>query len=655
MKKEKRCKERLFGRAAAAVVLCLLFCLLPGLPNAVMAEEIPAETVTDVVEAQETGTATPQWVEQELLTMETAGEFTVMFYYEGEQPEIIFISPTGVEYKEGAFPETEFLSAHGDGWSTYKVWNAEAGQWKVRCDKKNNEEIEYTLVDMVESICIQEFSLIDVSGTTATVRFEATKGEEATGYHYTIYAVTKEEQTTKQKLATGFAYTGEPVELFVDLTISSCDACYLLLEVVHSGEDLETFDTMETDAFAYDNPNTAPAMAEFTVSVNMETGLCEVDWSQYRIYGDVAYKLEVIADRNTDEAVYRLTTEDTCASFYYPASAQLLELTLSSVRNGVTSESKTKQIDVKNGEYIKILTEEISASATLEMEYNVKALSELYVVLNDKSGVYAVNGKDAIWFTMQNGWNQVEAYFDGEDGTTYRVSKDIYYTWLAPELTLYEELDGKTLYGEIVTLSGSTKNAATLTINGSDVPMNEAGGFCYELPLEDGANTITVVATTEDGISATKTLSITKGAVRQVSGTATGIATAGKMENETAVGLTFVKYLPMVGSVFLGVVLLLGFFLCFVAKKRGVAIALAAVFAVATGMAGYFLFCLHDFNHSVAYTRFARNSVENAAKYLEYETYMKWAVFGTAGLLVVTVLGIVTGLLVGKRKKKREA
>lgn len=654
MKKEKRCKERFLGRAAVAMVLCLLFGLLLGLPDAVMAEETSGETVTDVLEVQETGTATPQWVEQELLTMETAGEFTVMFYYEGEQPEIIFISPTGVEYKEGAFPETEFLSAHGDGWSTYKVWNAEAGQWKVRCDKKDNEEIAYTLLDMVESICIQELSLIDISGTTANVRFEVTKGEEVTGYHYTIYAVTKGQQTAKQKLTTGTAYTGEPVELFVELNISSCEECYLLLEVVHSGEEVETFDTMETDAFAYDNPNTAPAMTDFTVSVNMETGLCEVDWSQYRIYGDVAYQFAVIADGNTDEAVYRVTTEDTCASFYYPASAQLLELTLSSVRNGVTSESKTKQIDVKNGEYIKILTEEISASATLEMEYNVKALSELYVVLNDKSGVYAVNGKDTIWFTMQNGWNQVEAYFDGEDGTTYRVSKDIYYTWLAPELTLYENLDGKTLYGENVTISGNTENAVRLTINEIDVPLEENGTFSYEFLLEDGENRIAVTAAAENGISTTSVFSVTKETAQPVLGTAEGTLTAGRTEKETAAGLAFVKYLPATGCVFLSVVLLLGFLLCFVAKKRGIAIALAAVFAAAAGMAGYFLFCFYKFNHSVAYTRFAKSSVESAAKYLEYETYMKWAVIGFAGLFVVTVLGIVVDAFVRKCRKKKE-
>lgn len=656
MKKGKQCKRELLKQVFVGALLCLLLCPVFGTPKAAMAEETTDETVAEVVETEgtEAGTAEPQWIEQEFWELETAGEFTVMFYYEGEQPEIIFISPTGVEYGEGISPETEFLSAHGDGWSTYKVLNAEAGQWRLRCDKKNNEEIEYTMVDVVNSICIQNFSLTGIQGTTATVCFEVTKGEESVWYDYTIYAVAKGAETVKQKLKTGSALAGEVTEIGVALDISSRAEYYLLLDVVHNDGELETFDSMETGPFAYENPNTPAAIADFTVEVNLESGLCEVDWSAFRSYGYVQYKLEVFADENTEEAVYNLTTEDTYASFFYPVNAENLEITLYEIRNDVLSKPKTKEIDLKHGEYVKVLTEEVTASATLELEYNVKEPTELYVILNDKSGVYAVDGRDTVLFTMQNGWNEVEAYFTGDDGSTYRVSKDIYYTWLAPTITLYEELDGKTIFTETVTISGGTQNAATLTVNGVGVELEENGVFSYELPLADGENTVTLVAATAEGISATRSFSVTKEAAQAVSGTVAGTPVTGGEEKTGAVGLEFVNLLPVIGCVVASLVLMLGFLLCSVNKKKGIAIALAIVFAAAAGTAGYFYYRLYTFNKSIGYTELAKNSVETAAKYLDYEVYMKWVSIGVAGLFAVTVLGIVIAELVKKLKKRKK-
>lgn len=641
MKRVKKCEEMFRKLLQSMSMLCLILFLMLFVPVHAMAEE---EAIAE-----------QQWIEQEFLSMETPGEFTVMFYYEGERPKIIFIAPDGKEYAEGISTEEEFLSAHGDGWSTYKICNAEAGRWSIRCDKKNNEEIEYTLVDVVNGICVQSFSLEGIENTVATVRFEVTKGEEKVWYRYTVFAVEKSEQTIKQELASGQAMTMEPLELSVQLNISDSEECYLLLEVVQSGT-IETFDSMEIGPFVYDNPNTVPEIEDFEVDLNLESGLCEVDWSSFRNGGwNTAYRLEAVSDGNTEEPLYSITTEANVASFYYPADAETLEIRLSVIRNHVFSEPKTKTIDLKNGEYVRVLTDEITTEATLKLGYKQKHPSELYVILNEKSGVYVVEGENTLSFTIENGWNTVKAYFTGDDRITYRTEKEVYYTWLAPEIKLYEKLDGKTLSSETAKLSGNVKDAESLTINGVTVQKDEKGEFVYEVPLTEGENIVTIEATAATGAGATKAVTITRKSAQNVQKKDVLGAFSENVENGQGLPeMSFVELLPLIGMLFAGPVLILGFFLCTAKKKKGIAVALAVLFAVAAGIAGVLFLRLHGFNNSIAYVELAKSSTETAVSYLEYEKYMKWTAMGAAGLFVVTVLGIVTGVLVGKLKKKSE-
>lgn len=619
-------------RKAVTETAVLLFALLLVFPARAMAEETEAE----------------------LVYLETPGEFTVMFTYDGERPEIVFISPSGKEYGEGISSEDEFLYAHGSlgGWSTYKVLHGEAGQWRLRCDKKNNEEITYQLVEVVNGICIQSFSIVDMENGFATVAFEVTKGEEEAEYTYTISAVATEAgERVKKELKTGRAHTGTLQEESVPLTISSGEDYRLLLEVVHGGS-VETFDSMETEQFSYENPDTGEAIGNFSVDLDMGSGLCQVDWKDFAVRGGkVQYKLVAVADGNTEEPVYSVATEDTAASFYVPAKAEKLAITISYVKDGVASEAKTKEIALEGGEYLKVRTEDITDDATLTLEYQVTEPAELYLTLNEESGMYEIKGKDTLLFPLENGQNTIEAYFEGSGGIIYRVSREIYYSFVSPVITLYEELDEKVFVTETARVAGKIENAAALTVNGVPVDVDEKGNFVYDVPLTAGRNEVTIVASTKTGVSTVRTLTITN-----VAAGSQGAATGTDSIQTSAAVLPEMKaagYFPLIVSAVLAMVLVAVFFLATAKKKKVPAVFLIVLLGCTALAAGFLYFRLHAFNNSLEYVSLAKDSAVLASKYLTYETYAGYAAKGTAALFLGTAAALTAGMLLKKRKNAK--
>ncbi len=585
--------------------------------------------------------AVAETTEAEFLYLETAGEFTVMFTYEGERPEIVFIAPSGKEYGEGISAEEEFLSAHGSngGWSTYKVVNAEAGQWNIRYDKKDNEILEYSIVDVVSGICIQSFVLQKIEGNTATVSFEVTKGEEEVWYDYTISVVAEDGETVTQELRSGRANTAVLQEVSVQLNVASCENYKLRLEVVHTDE-VETFDSMETEEFSYVNPKTAEAVEDFYVDVDMGSGLCKADWNYFRPWGwNIQYKLEAVADGDTEHPIYSVTTSGTDASFYYPANAKTMTITLYSMINGVLSEPRTKEIDLDGGEYVKVLTDEVTGEATLELECQAKEAAVLHVILNGESGVYQIKEKNTLYFSLQDGWNTIEAYFEGSDRVTYRVSKEIYYSWIAPSITLYEELDGKVFLTGSACISGKAENASMLTVNGISVQPDENGSFSYDVPLETGENEVTIVATTAAGVSTARNLTIIK-----------GTKSAGTVAENATPSVPGERFVPAVLIGILALFLILLFLLCTGKKKVAVAAVLTALSGVVTGAAVYSYVYLHGFNNSLSYVELAKESVDLAAKYLAYENYAKTASLAAAALFLA--MGAVLAVCIVRKKRR---
>ncbi len=604
-------------------VLLAVFVLFMAFPNTMM------------VQAEE--------VEAELITLEETEDFTVMFTYEGDRPVITFLSPSGVEYAEGVSPETVFASAHGDGWSTYKVIGAEAGTWRVRCDKKNNEYVDYSFVEEIDGLCIQNFNVVSMEGEDAVLSFLVTMGEdERTWYSYTITAIAGEDESAGKQLKSGSALTGETEEVKVKLELSSYDNYRFLLNVV-AQDGLEMFDSMMSEPFSYVNAETPEAMENFYATIDMSNHSVELDWDEYRMGWGKEYTVLAIANGDTDNPIYMNEPKDNQDSFFYPVGTEQLTIQLFYKDDGVLSEPVTKEIDLVNGEKLQVVTEEVTSGTQLELAYKTMAPSLLEVWLNEEYGQSNIEGENTVYYPLSAGVNTIQASFVGDNNITYRVRAEIFRDATPPVLTLYENLDGMTFKDAEAVISGAVKNAAKLTINDVEVSVDENGVFEYCLPLTEGVNNITIVATSASGIGTSRNMQITK---------AGGVLAVGSWKD----------YLPLLIALGVSVVLIL-YTLIFVRKKDKVSgkpkramtykrFALKLGFWTlvldAFSVAGYIYF--YRFNNSRQYMELVKESVSKAARYIDYQQYCFDALLILSGVLV---LNLVIGLVVSTIRKKK--
>ncbi len=580
-------------------------------------------------------------VEAELITLEETQDFTVMFTYEGEKPEITFLSPSGVEYAEGITPETVLMSAHGEGWSTYKVIAAEAGTWSVRCDKKNNEYVDYNFVEEIDGLCIQNFNIVSIEEGKATVSFLVTMGEdESIWYDYSITAIAGEDQSAGKTLKNGGCYTGQDCEVTFTLDLTSYTDYHLLLEV-NAEQGLEMFDSMMSEPFSFENASTPEAMEDFTVLVNTSNNSCELDWRNYSKGWSSEYTVVVIADGDTENPVYLNQTTETKDVFFYPEGAKKVTIQLYYHTGGAQSEPCSKELDLAAGEILQIMTPDITAGTQLELAYRTNAPVLLEVWLNEENGQYNIEGASAIYLPLSIGVNTVNAQFAGSNNVTYQVSAEVFRDATPPILTLYENFDGMTFKDAEAVISGEVKNAVKVTINDVEVVLGENGKFEHTFALAEGANNVTIVATSEAGIGTSRSMQITRKG---------GGIIAGSYKN----------YLPLLISLGVSALIIL-YTLIFVrrkdkSKKKPLTY---KRFAVKFGLlvflldvlcgAGYVYF--YRYNTGRKYIELVKQSVSKAARYKDYEWYSLMGVVILTGVLGVNLL---VGLLVKTFKKKRE-
>lgn len=580
-------------------------------------------------------------VEAELITLEETQDFTVMFTYEGERPEITFLSPSGVEYAEGITPETVLMSAHGEGWSTYKVIAAEAGTWSVRCDKKNNEYVDYSFVEAVDGLSIQNFDLVSIEGNKATVSFLVNMGEdEQIWYNYTITAIAGEDQSAGKVLEKGGYYTGQNCEQNITLDLTSYSDYRLLLEVTAS-QGLEMFDSMMSEPFSYENSATPVAMEDYTVLVNTSNNSCQLDWRNYSKGWNSEYTLLVIADGDTENPVYLNQTTETQDSFFYPEGTKKVTIQLYYNTGGAQSEPCTKELDLTAGETLEIMTEDVTAGTQLELSYRVNAPTLLEVWINEESGQYNIEGTSSVFLPLNIGVNTVDARFAGSNNVTYQVSAQIYRDATPPVLLLYENLDGMTFKNAEAVISGEVQNAVKVTVNDVEVELGENGVFRHTLALTEGENNVTIVATSEAGIGIARNMQI----IRKGGG--------------IIAGGSYKEYLPLLISLGVSVLIIL-YTLIFVRKKdkskkkpltyKRVAVKFGLWVFVLDAICGAGYAYFYRFNTGREYIALAKESVSKAARYKDYEWY---CLMGVVILTGVLVLNLLLGLLVRTLRKKR--
>lgn len=570
----------------------------------------PAKTIADTEE-------------KDFIVHENEGDLAVMFSYDGEQPDIAFISPSGKEYVVGVNPVEEIEAVHGEGFSSYRIYNAEVGQWKIRLDRKDNGDIEYTIIEDMDGIVIQSFEIVKMNETSAKVLLDVTKGEdEVVTYEYTIYAIAGENTDAKKELYSGYAETGAPTELELDLNLSSYGDYRLLLEVVYT-DGLEMFDSMMTNSFSYRNPNTPEAIEDFWVYVYGEKNLFELNWDEFGKSGwDLEYNVVAIADGDSEKPIYTGTVYEEGTSFYYPKEAKEVEITLYYKVDGVLSDSVSKKINLENGEYLLMDTDNVTGDSQVKFTYSADGDATLQAIINEEQGSYNIKGENDIMFGLVTGVNDVDVRFEGKNRIVYCVKEEVYYSIVSPEINFYEDINGKTFKSGEAVIYGKVTNTEKLYINDKEVTVDENGEFNHTVELSEGDNNVVVKATSNTGVSTVKNIFV---------------------KNQSSVLSAVTSYIP---TIVIAVIVVLLMVLSFVfvgkkkeEKKKGSVLKVSMLLSGILCVLSIVLYIwIRMFNRGSGYLALVKESVGKASSYLTYETL--------ALIFMIAISTIFVGLIV---------
>lgn len=79
-----------------------------------------------------------------LVTTTKENDLVVNFIFDKEIVDIIFISPSGERLAIG---DDGVAFADGDRWRTYRISDAEVGDWSIEYDLGENEFIDYSIIE----------------------------------------------------------------------------------------------------------------------------------------------------------------------------------------------------------------------------------------------------------------------------------------------------------------------------------------------------------------------------------------------------------------------------------------------------------------------------------------------------------------------------
>ncbi len=611
--------------------------------------------------------ASAETKQAELITLERQGDLAVMFTFDSEPVDIVFISPSGQE-KRVSDPDVEFTG--GGLWSTYRISDAEAGTWLVEYDLKSNSGIDYSIIEDDFGLWIQYLEVDNADGEKilsgggepgavsggqeektvlgeeqVSVRFEAECESEVLRYNYTLYAIDTLDTGANLMLSSGTARSGEEKQITVRLTSLSGGSYVLRLEVYYRTEAAEIFDSVDTMPFDYANPNEPNSMENFALDIDTGNLTCAVDWKAYAKWGHDSYRLSVYGD---GQQVYsgELDKSVKAASVVFPEGTKELTVALSYKDNGVWSSPLSKTVDL-NREYIRLTTGEVTNAGQAALEYLVLSERLLELSVNGTEGSFLLQDKGELSFDLVQGENHIHASIESEPLICLVIDKDIYFDPYPPEIKLFEGLDGKTFSGGSIDIPGKITGGSRMLVNGGEVKLGENGEFCVSVELAPGENVITIEALDVNGNSALMNLTLYRASK--------GLGADGARDG--APGL-----FPLLGALAASLLIII-FSAIFMRKKakepktkerhekvfrRWKWLLWDGVLAAASAACIYgFAVCYRRVN-SMAFLELAEKSASTAVRYLRLE---KAFAIASLGLLILLALSAAITVI---RTKKRE-
>ncbi|MGP8110289.1 MAG: Ig-like domain-containing protein [Thermoplasmata archaeon] len=123
--------------------------------------------------------------------------------------------------------------------------------------------------------------------------------------------------------------------------------------------------------------------------------------------------------------------------------------------------------------------------------------------------IVGVSGAFTTTLTLANGPHTIVVVATDAAGNQATASVLVTVDTTPPSLTISSPITGSITRDSIAQVNGTTDPGATVAVNGVQAAVSGSGGFSVSLPLEEGLNTVTAVATNAAGNTATTSVTVT--------------------------------------------------------------------------------------------------------------------------------------------------
>ena len=579
--------------------------------------------------------------EVDLTYLDQQGDLTVMFVYDQETVDITFISPTGERLGAG---NSRVEMKEGELWRTYRIKNAEEGQWNIAYDLGKNNSIECSVLEDNTGLWLQELSVRN-KNNALEVTFLATSEEEV-GYDYTLSAVDAADPSQAVILETGYAESNESHTCEVGPENLSSGDYNIRVDITADMKGTEVFDSRTSETVNYVNPNTPAEISDYRVFIDLGNSLCTINWADFTDYDQEGYRVAVYEEK--EEPIYSetLTSGTNCTSAVFPRDTKNLTISLEWYDGSIWSKPNMKTVDLAGGETLSLRTEEVTGGSQAVIDYSVKQDRMVRYFLDDGSeNVQEVSGEGYFSLPLHDDVNRIYASMEVDNGICFEVKASIFSDVYPPEIRLYEDLDGKTFTADHFQIIGQAVGSTKLTVGGEEAELKEDGSFSHSVQLTEGENNVEIRAADANGNESMMVLRVNYRPQNISVLTPEGTP-------------AWAAYLPLIAALFASAVIAVAAaaFLRKTSAKKGrikgfvitdVIVGIAEILIVTI----YFLHL--RFSNSVAFLDLMEASRQNAVNFLHTQRAFGIASLVGAGVVLVAVLATVLKAIWNKKKYGR--
>lgn len=412
---------------------------------------------------------------------------------------VTLIAPSGRRIPMDS-ADTDVVITKNDKYLEFKVYKPDTGLWQGEFTGGGNGKVKVEYTKLIEALKVQNLKVSPVpNANQIDVAFSATGDAQSGWYRYEVFLIVDSKDVDGKLLADGSGSFGSEVKLNLSLdSINSYSNYYVRVNAYSEAGEISDFDSVVSQPFSFINHNDLPEVTDLEVMINTGDQTLALNWKAPESTDFQTFKVYIYSDDETTPFVMDdVPAGETSYFALYPETAKNLRVEVMTQYGNITGKAAIKEVNVEKAldEAITLTIPEnlVIGENRLVIPYKVKRPATLAIDINGNRQSFGVEKDGSITLDLDEDRNQV-VFIISENGINTAHPYEFIVDSTAPQLSVYEDIDGLKVVDASIAVIGNVEQSAMLFLNGKQAEFDANGDFILQYDLKYGKNTVTVTA-----------------------------------------------------------------------------------------------------------------------------------------------------------------